>query len=128
MLVTQPLLVRPILRAGLQKIHSSAPVLGGHAVKLDIPDYKVYQVNEHTPKLQALEKKLAEKGLKDPWIRNEVWRYDMRDQIADNRRRGIQIIFRGFLPGLVLAIATSFLWWEYDKRYLAPYHHHDDLH
>ena len=49
-----------------------------------IPDYKIYVVNEHTPELQALEKKLAERGLKDPWIRNEVWRYDMRDRVMTN--------------------------------------------
>ena len=126
MLVTQPLLVRPILRAGLQKIHSSAPVLGGN-VKLTIPDYKTYQVNEHTPVLLEHQKKLAKLGLKDPWIRNEVWRYDMRENIADDRRKGAQLILRGVLPGLILAIGTSFLWWEYDRRYLA-HDHHDDHH
>ena len=28
------------------------------------------------PELQKLEQKLAALGLKDPWIRNEVWRFD----------------------------------------------------
>ena len=100
---------------------------GGRGPKLVIPDYKIYQVNEHTPELQALEKKLAERGLKDPWIRNEVWRYDMRDRCVTNEMKGIHLVFRGFIPGLILAVGSAFLWWEYDKRYLS-HHHHDDHH
>jgi len=100
---------------------------GGGNQKIVIPDYKIYQVNEHTPELQALEKKLAERGLKDPWIRNEVWRYDMRDRCMTNELKGFHVIFRGFIPGLILAVGSAFLWWEYDKRYLS-HHHHDDHH
>ena len=49
-----------------------------HHERLQIPDWKIYQVGDHTPNLQQLQQRLAAKGLKDPWIRNEVWRFDTR--------------------------------------------------
>jgi NADH dehydrogenase (ubiquinone) 1 beta subcomplex subunit 3 len=39
----------------------------GHA-KIKIPDYKVYKV-EAVPELMAVQRALANKGLKDPWLR-----------------------------------------------------------
>jgi NADH dehydrogenase (ubiquinone) 1 beta subcomplex subunit 3 len=47
-----------------------------HNERLPIPDYRIYHVGDHTPRLQRIERMLAAKGLKDPWMRNEVWRYD----------------------------------------------------
>jgi len=101
-------------------------LLGGH--KLHIPDHSIYKVNEHTPELLDLQRKLAEKGLKDPWIRNEVWRYDMRDRIVTNEYKAFAVLLRGVLPGLMLAIPSAFLWWEYDRRYLSHHGHGDDHH
>ncbi|XP_054167993.1 NADH dehydrogenase [ubiquinone] 1 beta subcomplex subunit 3-like [Oppia nitens] len=43
-----------------------------------IPDYKQYRVND-IPQLLDVQKKLAARGLKDPWLRNEVWRYDPKN-------------------------------------------------
>ena len=71
-------------------------------------------------------KVLIFQGLKDPWIRNEVWRYDMRDRIVTNEYKAFSILLRGVLPGLMLAIPSAFLWWEYDRRYLS--HGHGDDH
>ena len=34
-----------------------------------IPDYKKYTIGEHTPELLEVQQKLAERGLKDPWLR-----------------------------------------------------------
>lgn len=43
--------------------------MGGHGHEAyKIPDYKVFQV-KGVPQLEELEKALAKKGLKDPWIR-----------------------------------------------------------
>ncbi|CAG2178823.1 unnamed protein product [Oppiella nova] len=42
-----------------------------------IPDYRQYKV-ESIPHLLEVQKKLAARGLKDPWLRNEVWRYDRK--------------------------------------------------
>ncbi|XP_004628708.1 NADH dehydrogenase [ubiquinone] 1 beta subcomplex subunit 3 isoform X2 [Octodon degus] len=44
----------------------------GHP-KLEFPDYKQWRI-EGTP-LETVQKKLVAQGLKDPWGRNEAWRY-----------------------------------------------------
>ncbi|XP_018580755.1 NADH dehydrogenase [ubiquinone] 1 beta subcomplex subunit 3 [Scleropages formosus] len=44
----------------------------GHG-KLVLPDYKQWKV-EGTP-LEFTQERLARRGLKDPWARNEAWRY-----------------------------------------------------
>jgi NADH dehydrogenase (ubiquinone) 1 beta subcomplex subunit 3 len=47
---------------------------GEHAHKIHIPDWREYKV-DGIKDLEWTRKALAEKGLKDPWLRNEVWRY-----------------------------------------------------
>ncbi|KAH3751933.1 NADH dehydrogenase [ubiquinone] 1 beta subcomplex subunit 3-like [Dreissena polymorpha] len=47
---------------------------GGHHFKINIPDYKKYKV-EDVPELVKLQKDLAKRGLKDPWARNHVWKF-----------------------------------------------------
>ncbi|XP_043433392.1 NADH dehydrogenase [ubiquinone] 1 beta subcomplex subunit 3 isoform X1 [Prionailurus viverrinus] len=44
----------------------------GHS-KLKLPDYKQWKI-EGTP-LETVQEKLAARGLRDPWGRNEAWRY-----------------------------------------------------
>uniref|UniRef100_A0A7N5JLG8 NADH dehydrogenase [ubiquinone] 1 beta subcomplex subunit 3 n=1 Tax=Ailuropoda melanoleuca TaxID=9646 RepID=A0A7N5JLG8_AILME len=44
----------------------------GHS-KLKLPDYKQWKTEE-TP-LEIVQKKLAARGLRDPWGHNEAWRY-----------------------------------------------------
>lgn len=39
----------------------------GHP-KLEVPDYRIYKV-EDCPKLLKVQRALAQKGLKDPWLR-----------------------------------------------------------
>lgn len=52
--------------------------MGGHGDGFgplaQVPDPKIYKV-EDAPQLKHLQERLAAKGLKDPWLRNEVWRY-----------------------------------------------------
>ena len=109
----------------LSFLQLTSSLLGGHP-KIVIPDYKTYTVGEHTPELLELQQKLAAKGLKDPWLRNEVWRYDMTNRMGYTpKMQGFQIVFRGFIPGLILASISTVLWWQYDKIYLQ---HHDDHH
>lgn len=36
--------------------------------KLEVPDYRIYKV-EDCPKLLKVQRALAQKGLKDPWLR-----------------------------------------------------------
>uniref|UniRef100_A0AAY5L769 NADH dehydrogenase [ubiquinone] 1 beta subcomplex subunit 3 n=2 Tax=Esox lucius TaxID=8010 RepID=A0AAY5L769_ESOLU len=46
---------------------------GDHGHKLHMPDYKQWKV-EGTP-LEFTQQRLAARGLKDPWARNEAWRF-----------------------------------------------------
>uniref|UniRef100_A0AC11CZE9 NADH:ubiquinone oxidoreductase subunit B3 n=1 Tax=Ovis aries TaxID=9940 RepID=A0AC11CZE9_SHEEP len=41
--------------------------------KMELPDYKQWKI-EGTP-LETVQEKLAARGLRDPWGRNEAWRY-----------------------------------------------------
>ncbi len=104
-------------------------LLGGAQPKLKIPDYKIYQVNHNTPELLKLQEKLAAKGLKDPWIRNEVWRFDERDRIYSSKYTMFAVYFmRGIPSGIILGFLCAVVWWTYDKQVLAPKHHHGDHH
>ncbi|XP_038048922.1 NADH dehydrogenase [ubiquinone] 1 beta subcomplex subunit 3-like [Patiria miniata] len=63
-------------------------------IPYDIPDWSKYKV-EDVPELKAIQDRLARKGLRDPWLRNEVWRYQ-------HYMRGAPwytIIFKGFKWG-----------------------------
>ncbi|XP_076119803.1 NADH dehydrogenase [ubiquinone] 1 beta subcomplex subunit 3 [Alosa pseudoharengus] len=44
----------------------------GHG-KVALPDYKIWKW-EGTP-LAETQQRLARRGLRDPWMRNEAWRY-----------------------------------------------------
>ncbi|XP_003706346.1 NADH dehydrogenase [ubiquinone] 1 beta subcomplex subunit 3 [Megachile rotundata] len=46
----------------------------GHGPPYVVPSPNIYKV-EDVPQLVRVQQRLAEKGLKDPWLRNEVWRY-----------------------------------------------------
>ncbi|XP_077175254.1 NADH dehydrogenase [ubiquinone] 1 beta subcomplex subunit 3 [Paroedura picta] len=41
--------------------------------KMELPDYRQWKI-EGTP-LQNVQERLARRGLRDPWLRNEAWRY-----------------------------------------------------
>ncbi|KAL0967031.1 hypothetical protein UPYG_G00303690 [Umbra pygmaea] len=45
----------------------------GHGSKMHIPDYKQWKT-EGTP-LEFTQRRLAARGLSDPWARNEAWRF-----------------------------------------------------
>jgi hypothetical protein len=40
----------------------------GHHHKYEVPDYRIYKV-EDCPQLVKVQRALAQKGLKDPWLR-----------------------------------------------------------
>lgn len=69
--------------------------------KMELPDYRIWKI-EGTP-LEEVQQKLAEKGLRDPWLRNEAWRY-MGEYAKPVTMR--QALFRGFKWGF-LAFAVS---------------------
>merc|ERR1712071_25147 len=63
--------------------------MGGHGV-MKVPDWKIYKV-ENIPELMKVQEALAKKGLSDPWLRNEVWRYQQSEWAP--RSRGGRIPF-----------------------------------
>ncbi|KAK4291267.1 hypothetical protein Pmani_035883 [Petrolisthes manimaculis] len=68
-----------------------------------VPDYRIYKVEE-IPELLQVQRALASHGLKDPWLRNEAWRYHP----GFGSHWGVfrQTMFRGLKWGLVLAVGT----------------------
>ncbi|NWR53717.1 NDUB3 dehydrogenase, partial [Regulus satrapa] len=74
--------------------------------KVELPDYRRWKV-EGTP-LEEVQRRLARHGLRDPWARNEVWRY----QGTFARPITVTEIFaRGFKWGLaafVLALGIEY--------------------
>jgi NADH dehydrogenase (ubiquinone) 1 beta subcomplex subunit 3 len=81
--------------------------MGGHP-KIEVPDYKTFTIGNWAPELQETQRKLAARGLKDPWIRNEVWRFDRRD-FDSPKQRWVNALKRGLVPGLVLAVISTFI-------------------
>merc|ERR1711915_708464 len=78
--------------------------MGGGGAPYKVPDWRIYKI-ENAPELVQVQKALEFHGLKDPWLRNEVWRFD-RSQIGTSKGLFNLMTFRGFKWGLVAAIAT----------------------
>jgi len=92
---------------------------GDHHAYPPIPDAKIYKV-ENIPKLIALRERLAARGLKDPWIRNEVWRFrpDLTWQKCAKAT-----IFRGIHYGLAIGIVLTGLEKLWEKNRTPPGSH-----
>ncbi|XP_004927327.1 NADH dehydrogenase [ubiquinone] 1 beta subcomplex subunit 3 [Bombyx mandarina] len=75
----------------------------GHGPPYTVPHYSQFTV-KGIPQLDELEKALAVKGLKDPWIRNEAWRY--HPGFGTRWQRARKFFFRGFPIGLGLTVIT----------------------
>lgn len=87
-----------------------------------VPDWRSYKA-EDIPELRKLQQRLAKHGLKDPWIRNVVWRFDPSWGTPFSRLG--TYFFRGFLrvglPAFLLTIAA-------EKAFGGDDHHHDGEH
>ncbi|KAJ3649057.1 hypothetical protein Zmor_020819 [Zophobas morio] len=97
--------------------------MGGHGhghESYTIPDYKIYKVDD-IPELCATRKALASHGLKDPWLRNEVWRYNPKE-FGTEKARLRTFLFRGFRTGFIAFAITIAGTAIYDKLY-PPKHH-----
>ncbi|XP_063788936.1 NADH dehydrogenase [ubiquinone] 1 beta subcomplex subunit 3 [Pseudophryne corroboree] len=74
----------------------------GHGpAKLHIPDYRVWKI-EGTP-LEDVQARLARKGLRDPWLRNEAWRYmgEFSKPVTLS-----QVLFKGFRWGFAAFVVA----------------------
>ncbi|GBP98392.1 NADH dehydrogenase 1 beta subcomplex subunit 3 [Eumeta japonica] len=81
---------------------------GDHGPPYVIPDYKIFKI-DGIPQLEQLRDALAQKGLHDPWIRNEAWRY--HPGFGTRWQRSKSFFFRG----LFIGIALTALHVTYDK-------------
>jgi len=80
---------------------------GHHHWETPIPDYKAIKWNT-VPELVQLQERLAAKGLKDHWARNDVWKYDPAWG-HKNWKTFWQILLKGFKPGVAVGIVTGIL-------------------
>ena len=85
----------------------------GGAPKLTVPDWKTQTVGDHTPELKEIQRRLAMRGLKDPWLRNEAWRY------AGYKGMKWQVMHlihpRALGAGFLVALVTSQIQKYYDR-------------
>ncbi|XP_022105975.1 NADH dehydrogenase [ubiquinone] 1 beta subcomplex subunit 3-like [Acanthaster planci] len=87
----------------------------------DIPDWNKWKV-EDVPELKEIQDRLARRGLRDPWLRNEVWRYQ-------HYMPGVpwyKIIFKGFKWGagaFVIAVGIEKLLRKEDSHDHGSGHH-----
>ncbi|XP_056322020.1 NADH dehydrogenase [ubiquinone] 1 beta subcomplex subunit 3-like [Danio aesculapii] len=86
----------------------------GHAHgKTPLPDYRQWKW-EGTP-LEVVQKKLAGKGLRDPWARNEAWRYKSTFSIPISLK---DVFLRGFKYGFaafVVSLAVEYTFFPPEK-------------
>ncbi|KAK7074773.1 Ndufb3p [Halocaridina rubra] len=78
--------------------------MGGGHTPYKVPDWRIYKI-ENAPELVQVQRALASHGLKDPWLRNEVWRYNQQE-FGTHWARFRLALFRGFKWGLLAAVAT----------------------
>ncbi|XP_046753178.1 NADH dehydrogenase [ubiquinone] 1 beta subcomplex subunit 3 [Diprion similis] len=80
--------------------------MGGHDhhKPYHVPDHTVYKL-ENAPELIKVQEKLAQEGLKDPWLRNEIWRYDVT-KWGTFWGRGFRYATCGFKLGIPLFLLT----------------------
>lgn len=85
------------------------------------PDWRKYKVDD-IPALVNVRNALASQGLKDPWLRNEVWRHNPALGKSALSNMG-KMVFRGWKLGAVAALTLYFV-----NNTFFPEEHHDDHH
>jgi len=79
--------------------------MGGHGHEAyKVPDASTYKI-EGIPKLEEVQNALRRQGLRDPWLRNEVWRYDAAT-MGTHASRARAFFGRGFVWGLGAFLVT----------------------
>ncbi|XP_011879637.1 PREDICTED: NADH dehydrogenase [ubiquinone] 1 beta subcomplex subunit 3 isoform X2 [Vollenhovia emeryi] len=106
--------------------------MGGHehhkGPPYPIPSPDIYKVDD-VPELKRVQEQLAKKGLRDPWLRNQVWRYTaVRKPGESSFMRGFSVIIRGWrfaVPAFLITIAVEKY---FGIDYSGHGHHHEDDH
>lgn len=85
-----------------------------------MPDWRKYKVTT-APELNEVQQRLAAIGLKNPWLRNEVWRFDRKMWGSPMDR--YLFPFRTLKYGVAAFIVTEILFntiWKEEE------HHHEE--
>ncbi|CAF0731842.1 unnamed protein product [Rotaria sordida] len=90
-----------------------------------IPDWRSYKV-DGIPELENHRSKLSNKGLRDPWIRNQVWLYDPKVGAYPSWRISLRTAFFGFRYAMV-ALATCLITEKLFEKAFPPFHEHIHL-
>ncbi|RNA14516.1 NADH dehydrogenase [ubiquinone] 1 beta subcomplex subunit 3 [Brachionus plicatilis] len=98
------------------------PEPGHHVEDFKAPDWRKFQV-KNAPELVKVEQKLASLGLKDPWLRNEVWRYDPQFGAIPKRTFMLKNAATGLKLGFALAVGVILLETGYKKVFGKADHH-----
>ncbi|XP_037951680.1 NADH dehydrogenase [ubiquinone] 1 beta subcomplex subunit 3 [Teleopsis dalmanni] len=77
----------------------------GHGEPYKVPHPSVFKV-ENSWQLKQVQEALARQGLCDPWLRNEVWRYDEKQWGKGPGTRFGRLFFRGFIWGFAAFVVT----------------------
>ncbi|KAG8200863.1 hypothetical protein JTE90_015768 [Oedothorax gibbosus] len=93
---------------------------GGHPP--EVPDYRIYKV-KGVRQLERVQRMLAQHGLTDPWLRNEVWRYPPGSSSKPWKLLN-ETMFRRIGVGFCLAVATVIGEKIYHHYYPEKPHHH----
>ncbi|XP_053684526.1 NADH dehydrogenase [ubiquinone] 1 beta subcomplex subunit 3 [Sabethes cyaneus] len=94
-----------------------------HGPPYKVPDASIYKL-EDAPELLETQRALARRGLKDPWLRNEVWRYNAKEW-STHRVRLVKFLFKGFPLGFAAFVATIGIEYALGVDYHAhPAHDH----
>lgn len=96
----------------------------GGVRKLEVPDWKTQTVGTHTPELLENQRKLANIGLKDPWARNEAWKFDRKLWPSPKQQLINLANPRAFVIGLGLAIISAQYTFYKDRKYAEEHGHH----
>lgn len=94
---------------------------GHHHHEVKVPDHTIYKV-ENAPQLLEVQNALKRQGLRDPWLRNEVWRYDQK-VFGTHWGRFRTSLFRGFGLGVAMFLVTIGVEKAFNIDYTGGRHH-----
>jgi len=78
------------------------------------PDWRIYKV-ENAPELLTVQNRLAKLGLRDPWLRNEVWRFDKQFGYVPRRTLLLRNVTSTLKWGFAFFVGTVLLETGYNK-------------
>jgi len=105
----------------MDKVGYNHKVHGTHV----IPDYRVYNVERsalYSDQLAEHVEKLEKANLKDPWLRNEVWRQDPFAGFEKPKTTWIRLFKPGIVMGGALAITHFLIKTAYESIIPPPAH------